>query len=73
MENRRIVKNLVLKHKPMMLFLQETKLGAFDSSVIKSLGGGRLRRGEERRGVGVEAMGVSGGLIHYGMRTNSQL
>ena len=57
-EKRRVVKNLVLKFKPMLLFLQETKLGFFDSSLIRSLGGGWLARG-----VGVEAEGASGGLI----------
>ena len=48
----------MLKYKPIILFLQESKLSVFDSGVIRLLGGNLLTRG-----VGVEAEGTVGGLI----------
>lgn len=57
-EKRKIVRKLVLKFRPMVLFLKETKLRIFDSSIIRSLGGDLLTKG-----VGVEVEGASGGLI----------
>ncbi|KAK3199454.1 hypothetical protein Dsin_022869 [Dipteronia sinensis] len=57
-EKRKVVRKLVLKFKPTMLFLQETKLGTFNSGIIRSLDGNLLTRD-----VGVEAEGVSSGLI----------
>ncbi|KAK3221173.1 hypothetical protein Dsin_015143 [Dipteronia sinensis] len=57
-EKRKVVLNLVKEHKPMVLFLQETKLNYFDNSVINSLGGRYLTRG-----MGVEADGSAGGLV----------
>ncbi|KAK2650617.1 hypothetical protein Ddye_018106 [Dipteronia dyeriana] len=48
----------MLKHKPIVLFLQETKLDSFDSGIIRSLGGDFLSRG-----IGSDAEGASGGLI----------
>lgn len=57
-EKRRVVKSLVFKHKPMLVFLQETKLSSFDSSILFSIGGSWLGRE-----VGVDAVGVAGGLI----------
>ncbi|KAK3199346.1 hypothetical protein Dsin_022761 [Dipteronia sinensis] len=53
-----MVKSMVNKVKPGMLFIQESKLKVFDSKVISSLGGGQLTRG-----VGVDSEGASGGLL----------
>lgn len=53
-----MVKRLVLRFKQIVLFLQETKLGVFDSGVSSLLGGNLLTRG-----IGVEVEGASGGLI----------
>ena len=55
---RRIVKSLVYSHKLDFLFIQESKLKVFDSRLISSIGGKWLSRG-----VGVDAVGASGGLI----------
>ncbi|KAK2658233.1 hypothetical protein Ddye_004766 [Dipteronia dyeriana] len=52
-EKRRVVRNLVRKHKPMMLFIQESKLKSFDYRVITTVGGSVLSRG-----IGVYAKGV---------------
>ncbi|KAK3199960.1 hypothetical protein Dsin_023375 [Dipteronia sinensis] len=51
-------RELVTKYNPVVLFLQETKLGSFDSGVIRSLGGSFLTRW-----IGVAAEGASSGLI----------
>ena len=55
---RRMVKGVVLRLKPEVLFIQESKLKVFDSRVIQVVGGQWLSRG-----VGVEAVGASGGLL----------
>ena len=47
-----MVRSLVANHKPTILLIQETKLGYFDNTVIRSLDG-----------VSVETEGASGGLI----------
>ncbi|KAK2639300.1 hypothetical protein Ddye_027095 [Dipteronia dyeriana] len=39
MEKRRVVRNLVLRIRPIFLFIQESKLNYFDYIVIKALGG----------------------------------
>ncbi|KAK2654077.1 hypothetical protein Ddye_013933 [Dipteronia dyeriana] len=57
-EKRKAVRDLVSFHKPMMLFIQVSKLNSFDNSTIVSLGGSVLMKG-----VGVEAVGSAGGLI----------
>jgi exonuclease III len=57
-EKRRVVRNLVSSLKPILIFIQETKLNSFDSKVIKSLGGSLLTKG-----VGLDANGSAGGLI----------
>ncbi|KAK0607568.1 hypothetical protein LWI29_016836 [Acer saccharum] len=49
---------MVLRYKPIILFLQESKLRVFDSRIIRILGGNFLSRG-----VGVEADRSAGGLI----------
>ncbi|KAI9157697.1 hypothetical protein LWI28_026469 [Acer negundo] len=49
---------IVFRTKPNFLFIQESKLKVFDSSVIRSLSGSWLTRG-----VGVDAIGASGGII----------
>ncbi|KAK3221691.1 hypothetical protein Dsin_008716 [Dipteronia sinensis] len=53
-----MVRKVVSRYKPIILFIQETKLRKFDNGVVRSLGGNLLTRG-----IGVEAEGVSGGLI----------
>ncbi|KAK4848515.1 hypothetical protein QYF36_013977 [Acer negundo] len=53
-----MVRCLVNKIKPEVLFIQESKLKSFDNRTISSLGG--VRR---NRGIGVDAEGASGGLI----------
>ena len=57
-EKRRAVRDLVLLHKPMILFIQESKLNSFDNRTISALGGAWLTNG-----VGVEAEGSAGGII----------
>ncbi|KAK3175726.1 hypothetical protein Dsin_032613 [Dipteronia sinensis] len=57
-EKKRAVRCLVEKHKPIMLFLQETKLSSFDNRLVRILRGSVLNRG-----MGVEAEGASGGLL----------
>ncbi|KAK0597825.1 hypothetical protein LWI29_028940 [Acer saccharum] len=57
-EKKRVVKGLVSKFKPMVLFLQETKLKSFDSRIIRAVGGQILNRG-----VGVDAIGLARGLL----------
>ncbi|KAK3199675.1 hypothetical protein Dsin_023090 [Dipteronia sinensis] len=57
-EKRRVVRRLVMLHKPTMLFIQESKLNYFDNMVIKAFGGFMLTRG-----IGVESRGSAGGLI----------
>ncbi|KAK0598705.1 hypothetical protein LWI29_037213 [Acer saccharum] len=49
---------MVLNHRAMVLFLQETKLKSFDSRTVCSLGGSILNKG-----IGVAAIGLSGGLL----------
>ncbi|KAK3224468.1 hypothetical protein Dsin_011493 [Dipteronia sinensis] len=58
MEKRRAIRNMVLCHKPVFLFIQETKQGYLNTKVVKSLGGSLLTKG-----VGVEAIGKAGGLV----------
>ena len=58
MEKRRAVRNLVQRHKPFLLFIQETKLNYFDYIIVKAPGGLVLTKG-----IGVEANGSAGGLI----------
>ncbi|KAK3194729.1 hypothetical protein Dsin_026039 [Dipteronia sinensis] len=58
MEKKKAIKHLVNKHRPTILFIQESKLSSFDSKVISSLGGSWLNRG-----LGVDAIGRAGGLI----------
>ncbi|KAK3225982.1 hypothetical protein Dsin_005844 [Dipteronia sinensis] len=53
-----IVRSLVSKHKPTLLFIQETKLSSFDCGLINSLEGYVLTRG-----VGVNAIGSARGLL----------
>ncbi|KAK3229325.1 hypothetical protein Dsin_001206 [Dipteronia sinensis] len=55
---KRKVRSVVLSQKPMVLFIQESKLNVFDRNIIRSIGGYLLSRG-----VGVEAIGSAGGLI----------
>ncbi|KAK3211975.1 hypothetical protein Dsin_016681 [Dipteronia sinensis] len=57
-EKWRAVRKSVYLLKLVMLFIQESKLGVFDNSVVRSLGGSLLTRG-----VGVKAEGSAGGLI----------
>ena len=57
-EKCKMVRNLVLKYKSVVLFLQETKLSSFDSGVIRALGGDVLSRGN-----GVGSVGALGGLL----------
>lgn len=57
-EKMRVVRNLVVSHKPIFLFIQESKMGKFDNRVISSLGGSLLIRG-----ICVEANSTVGGLI----------
>ncbi|KAK3229101.1 hypothetical protein Dsin_000982 [Dipteronia sinensis] len=57
-EKRRKVRSVVLSQKPVVLFIQETKLGVFDNRIKKGLGGVVLTRG-----VGADAVGLAGGLI----------
>ncbi|KAK3219391.1 hypothetical protein Dsin_013361 [Dipteronia sinensis] len=57
-EKRRIVRRVVLSQKPIVLFLQESKLGVFDSKTIREIEGVLLTRG-----VGVEAVCRARGLI----------
>ncbi|KAK2643607.1 hypothetical protein Ddye_025370 [Dipteronia dyeriana] len=58
LEKRKAVYNPVKRHRPFLLFIQETKLCCFDLRTFKSLGGSILTRG-----LGVEAVGSAGGLI----------
>ncbi|KAK3189920.1 hypothetical protein Dsin_029481 [Dipteronia sinensis] len=58
LEKRRVVRSWVTNFKPVLLFIQESKLAVFDSVVIRSLGWTTLSRG-----MGVEAVGSAGGLI----------
>ncbi|KAK3218713.1 hypothetical protein Dsin_012683 [Dipteronia sinensis] len=58
LEKRRMVRCLVRKINPMILFIQESKLNKFDCKVMKPIGGSFLTKG-----VGVEATGSAGGLI----------
>ncbi|KAK1570876.1 hypothetical protein Q3G72_008432 [Acer saccharum] len=57
-EKRRKVKSVIIKHKPVVLFIQESKLNLFDNRVISNIGGSFLTKG-----VGVEALGSTGGVI----------
>ena len=57
-DKRRVVRDLVKKFKPVVLFLQETKLSSFNNSIVNSIGGGWLTKG-----IGVEAEGSAGGII----------
>ena len=57
-EKRRAVRDLVMLHKPVFLFVQETKLNSFDNRTVLALGGAILTKG-----VGVEVVGSAGGLI----------
>ncbi|KAK3224606.1 hypothetical protein Dsin_004468 [Dipteronia sinensis] len=57
-ENMCFVKKVVNKHRPSLMFIQETKLSSFDSKVIRSIDGSWLTRG-----LGVESVGSAGGLI----------
>ncbi|KAK2640393.1 hypothetical protein Ddye_028188 [Dipteronia dyeriana] len=57
-EKRRHVRNIGYDHKPMILFIQESKLFSFDNGVICSLEGSLLTRG-----IGIEEVGYAGGLI----------
>ncbi|KAI9194594.1 hypothetical protein LWI28_007426 [Acer negundo] len=57
-EKRKVVRGLVNGTKPMVFFVQETKLSSYDSKIFSSLGGSSLGRGIE-----VEAKGASGGLL----------
>ncbi|KAK2640723.1 hypothetical protein Ddye_022486 [Dipteronia dyeriana] len=52
-EKRRTVRDLVSFHKPMVFFIQESKLNSFDNITIVSLSGSLLTKG-----VGVEAEGL---------------
>ncbi|KAK2648435.1 hypothetical protein Ddye_015924 [Dipteronia dyeriana] len=58
MEKRKMARNLVVRTRSTILFIQESKLNHFDSKVIKSLGDSYLLKG-----VGVEANGAAGGVI----------
>lgn len=57
-EKRRLVKNLVALHKPILLFIQESKLGLFNKQEMRPLGGTILAKG-----VGMEAIGSARGII----------
>ncbi|KAK3231062.1 hypothetical protein Dsin_002943 [Dipteronia sinensis] len=57
-EKMRVVRSLVDLYIPSILFLQETKLKSFDNRVVSALGGSVLSKG-----VGVDATGLSSGLI----------
>ncbi|KAK3218309.1 hypothetical protein Dsin_012279 [Dipteronia sinensis] len=57
-EKMRMVRKLVAFHKPIICFLQETKLRSFDHIIVKS-----LRDVVLSKGVGVEAVSSTGGLI----------
>ncbi|KAK3200448.1 hypothetical protein Dsin_023863 [Dipteronia sinensis] len=57
-DKRRAVRNLVFSIKPIVLFIQETKLKQFDSRVVKSLGGTLLSKG-----IRVDAVGSARGLL----------
>ncbi|KAK2651474.1 hypothetical protein Ddye_011330 [Dipteronia dyeriana] len=52
---RRKVKSVVLTHKPLVLFLQESKLGTLDNKTFRDIGGCQLSRG-----IGVAADGSAG-------------
>ncbi|KAK3220267.1 hypothetical protein Dsin_014237 [Dipteronia sinensis] len=52
------IKSFMQRHKPVLAFIQESKLKAFDSSVIRNLGGTWLTRG-----VGVNSEGAAGGIL----------
>ena len=45
LEKRRMVSSLVRSHRPISLFIQESKLEAFDNQLISNLGGSVLSRG----------------------------
>ncbi|KAK2665490.1 hypothetical protein Ddye_004064 [Dipteronia dyeriana] len=53
-----MVRGLMRRLKPEIMFLQESKLKVFDSRVISSVGGSWLSKG-----VGIEVVGASGDLI----------
>lgn len=57
-EKRKQVRKEVLKQFPTVLFVQESKLVAFDSRIIKGMGGTYLTRG-----IGMDALGSAGGLF----------
>ncbi|KAK2644403.1 hypothetical protein Ddye_019598 [Dipteronia dyeriana] len=57
-DKRRVVRNVVNFLKPVVLFIQESKLRFFDKSVIRELGGSLLTKG-----MGVEEEGTAGDLI----------
>ncbi|KAK1559289.1 hypothetical protein Q3G72_012878 [Acer saccharum] len=60
-EKKEMVRKLVFRHKPMDLFIQESKLKVFDNTVICKLGGTWLTRGV---GVDFEGAGrAASGLI----------
>ncbi|KAK2637464.1 hypothetical protein Ddye_032256 [Dipteronia dyeriana] len=57
-----MMKKTVTCHKPMILFLQESKLSTFDSRIISSLGGRLMSKG-----IGVDSIGATGernGSVH---------
>lgn len=58
LEKRRAVKNLIAKHKPALVFIQETKLRQVDVGVIQSLGGNFLTKT-----ITINSEGVDKGLI----------
>ncbi|KAK3219251.1 hypothetical protein Dsin_013221 [Dipteronia sinensis] len=55
---RKVMRGLVDRIKPMVLFIQETKLSSYDHKIFSSLGGSLLQKG-----VGVDAIRASDGLI----------
>ncbi|KAI9157781.1 hypothetical protein LWI28_027900 [Acer negundo] len=55
---RRKVRNVMQKLQPAVFFIQETKLGVYDSKILRELGGVVLAKG-----IGVEAEGSTGGLL----------
>ena len=53
-----MVRNLVEKHKPIFLFIQESKFSNFDRRLVRALGGSTLTRG-----IAVNTLGIEVGLI----------
>ncbi|KAK2656833.1 hypothetical protein Ddye_009885 [Dipteronia dyeriana] len=58
-EKRRVVRNLVITHRPTFLFIQESKLDSINNKVFSSIEGMWLSRG-----MGVDEVGTAGGLIY---------